>query len=262
MTVKHYIENENLSRAWARAFLATMEQREILPLIVTVTGFADGRPQEDANIRRLLDVELTTRCKQPCHTVANTIFPASLWSPSTPRHQLYDRYNKILPRLKKKARVNRNGLYFERLIAHGSTRVNQLEHVIETWQRGDHRRSALVAAVLDPACDHTHQRQRGFPCLQQVSFTPEGTNGLAITGFLSTQYLFARAYGNYLGLCRLGEFLAHELGLTLCRMTCIAGVGVRDVSKRNVRELASKLESALDADSRPLPPVGSDVKTR
>ena len=34
-----------------------------------------------------------------------------------------------------------------------------------------------------------------------------------MTGFYATQYVVERAYGNYLGLCRLGEFMAHEMGL-------------------------------------------------
>ena len=48
------------------------------------------------------------------------------------------------------------------------------------------------------------------------------TSGLSITGYYATQYVVERAYGNYLGLCRIGRFMAHEMGLRFDQMTCIA----------------------------------------
>ncbi len=78
-----YIEDENLSRAWARAFLLLMEPgaEDIVPLMLTVTGFVDGVAQEDLAIRRVVDAALRANGKQCCHTVSNTIFPLSLWNP-------------------------------------------------------------------------------------------------------------------------------------------------------------------------------------
>jgi hypothetical protein len=42
------------------------------------------------------------------------------------------------------------------------------------------------------------------------------------------QYLWARAYGNYLGLIALGRFMAIEMDLELTAMTCIALVAKLD----------------------------------
>ena len=145
---------------------------------------------------------------------------------------------------------NRNGVYFQRLIAFGhelnmQDGVNQLEHVIQTWSGGNHRRSALQAAVFDPRKDHTNQRQRGFPCLQQVAFARIGDNGLAVTGFYATQYMFERAYGNYLGLCRLGHFMAHEMGLRLSQVVCIATPAMRYRAKGDLAGLAQQVKAAL-----------------
>ncbi len=53
------------------------------------------------------------------------------------------------------------------------------------------------------------------------------------------QYLFERAYGNYLGLKRLGDFMAHEMSLTLERVVCIAAVGKLDVRVAEVQPLVS-----------------------
>lgn len=244
------IVEDNLSVAWAKAFLLTMEAGEIAPLIVVIRLHNEGHLDEVQTIRRALDDELEEGVRGlSCQTVANTIFPLSLWNPQAGRRELYNRYFKILPRILKDPH-NRYGVYFERLIAFGHDTnfqggVNQLEHVIQTWLEGNHRRTALLAAVFDPMRDHTNQRQRGFPCLQQVSFAREGKRGLAVTGLYTTQYIFQRAYGNYLGLCRLGRFMAQEMELELTQVTCIASPAVRDKSIKSLQTLAAKIRNVL-----------------
>ena len=121
-----------------------------------------------APIRELLDNAFAADSKRiSCHEVANTIFPNSLWNPRADRQQLYRRYRRIMPRVLKDRR-NRYGVYFQRLIAFGHDAayeggVNQLEHIIQTWRGGNHRRSALRAAIFDPTRDHTNQRMRASP---------------------------------------------------------------------------------------------------
>ena len=44
-------------------------------------------------------------------------------------------------------------------------------------------------------------------------------------------YLWARAYGNYLGLINLGRFMAKEMGLELRALTSIALVAKLDELK-------------------------------
>lgn len=238
------IQDHDLSRAWTAAFREAMKpgRGEILPLVVTVTGFTGGRPVETPAIRCALDDALAKMGEFSCETVASTIFPLSLWNPGESRERLFERYGSILPRLRKMETHNRYGLYFERLIAFGPQKINQLDHIIKTYRGGNHRRSALQASIFDPSVDHTNQRQRGFPCMQHVVFAPFGDHELAITGFYATQHLFERAYGNYLGLCNLGRFIAHELDLRLTQMTCVAGVAkIGDVNKGDLRDLVRRL---------------------
>jgi thymidylate synthase len=233
---QNYIEEKNLSIAWAKAFLSTLDAAggEISPLMVKVTGFNNGVVLEDKNIRELINGNTTLKLryklsKDYVETIAGTIFPQSLWNAKRERQLLYDRYSKTYPKMKQ-ARANYNGMYFQRLIAFENGDeypINQLEHIIATWEKDVHRRSALQASIFDPRKDHTFQKQRGFPCLQQIAFTPLGTNGskgLRITGFYAKQLLFEKAYGNYLGLCRLGQFMAKEMGIELNEMVCIASV--------------------------------------
>lgn len=245
------IEEDNLSIAWARAFVSVMDAGEIAPLIVVIRGFDNGEPAEVEAIRGLLDAALGADAKGlSCREVANTIFPISLWNPHADRQLLYERYRRILPRVVRDRR-NRYGVYFERLMAFGHDAsfqdgVNQLEHIIQIWHGGNHRRTALQAAIFDPSKDHTNQRQRGFPCLQQVAFAPVGADGLSLTGFYATQYIFERAYGNYLGLCRLGHFMAHEMGRQLAQVICVASPAKRDKSKGSLQEFAHDIEAVLN----------------
>ena len=178
--------------------------------------------------------------------VARTIFPRGLWNPARAREELYRRYFRILPRIRK-CPDNKYGVYFERMIAYGDTAKNQLEHIIQTYKRGNHRRTALQAAILDPATDLTDQRMRGFPCLQQVAFVPTHGGGLRVVGFYPRQYIFERAYGNYLGLCWVGRFIAHELGLQLEEMQCFICVAtLGGLGKAVLQPLASRLRELLD----------------
>ena len=241
------IEDLNLSVAWNQAFLQVLDPGELSPLVVVIKNIAGGKPREDLPIRRALDDALESKGRASCETVANTIFPNGLWNSKVEREFLFDRYLNIYPRLRRADRRNKYGLYFQRLVAFGCNEegkcgFNQLEHILSTWNKGNHRRTALQASLFDPYKDHTDQRQRGFPCLQQVAFAPNGQGGLAVTGFYATQYMIEKAYGNYLGLCRLGQFMAHEMGLTLDQITCIASPAKREWSKSDAIALTQNIE--------------------
>ncbi len=124
--------------------------------------------------------------------------------------------------------------------------VSQLEHIIQTWHNGNHRQTALQAGLFDPLTDYTNQPVRGFPCLQQVSLARCGQSGLSIIGFYATQYVVERAYGNYLGLCRLGRFMAQEMDLSFSQMVCVATPVQLARLKKSVRELANRVGQIIE----------------
>jgi len=217
---------------------------------VAVTGFDPaGDFEEEAGVRKALDDVLATAGKQPVTTVANTIFPLSLWNPAADRSALFKRYQSITPRLRRK---NRYGMYFERMISGGpKTEPNQLDFAINTYlSRKGARRSVLQVGVFNPALDHSAAALRGFPCLQHVSFAPT-KEGLQVNAFYAMQYLVERAYGNYVGLCRLGRFAAHEMKLPLIRMTCFTGIAKCDLPKNKLDGVASALRLALGSPADP-----------
>ena len=244
-----HIKEDNLSIAWAKAFLATMGHPEISPMTITVTGLSNESIPECCEIRNTLENSLKEHSFWSCHTVANTIFPKSFWNPQRDANFLFGRYKRCRQQIRK-CPSNHNGVYFDRLTAYGidyGKPVNQLEYIIKTYkEKRNHRRSALHASVLDPKCDEKHQRQRGFPCLQQVGFVPVDKNFLNVVGFYPMEYIYDRGYGNYLGLCRLGQFMALEMGLSLRQMTCFVGVGrygnSQKINKTPLRDLEERIE--------------------
>lgn len=279
--IEHYIEEANLSVAWSRAFLALVTRRgeEVAPLTLSITGFTGGVPHEDAGVRKALDACLKANDHQRVDTVANTIFPQSLWRGARgDRKKLFQDYLENLPSyVAMDPDKNRNGLYFARLIAFGvdpktGARIagipigrlpepgNQLEFLISRCKK-PMRKSMFHAAIFDPARDHIGGAQQGFPCLHHVSFVPDYDAGtLAINAFYATQQLFVKAYGNYLGLARLGAFFADQTRLELTKVTCFAGVEKMD--QRPVSGSAlSALITAAEAVLRPAPgEVGVPLK--
>lgn len=68
-----------------------------------------------------------------------------------------------------------------------------------------------------------------------------------MTGFYATQFRFDRAYGNYLGLCRLGQFMAAQLGLRFSRLVCHASLAQRGRNtKKALQPLADEIDSILE----------------
>jgi hypothetical protein len=257
------INSDNLSFAWAQAFLHIMDNpgKEIAPLLVSVGGFADGHPNEDLAIKNALDGSLEASSNQKVETVANTIFPESLWKLSGGnRHKLYEFYLATLPRLKALDKTkNRRGLYFERLIAFDekAKNRNQLEHIISGYNSAhqEHRgvrKTMLQASVFDPRRDHLSVPRLGFPCLQHITFVPNGAE-LTLNAFYATQLIFEKAYGNYLGLCRLGRFMAHEMDLTFSRLNCFIGVEKLNSDVKKIHPVLKPLikiaRARLDADT-------------
>ncbi len=251
--------SNNLSIAWAQAFLAVMEpgMAELSPLVISVTDFTvNGVANENEAVRKRLDQELEKSGDYQCHSVANTIFPESMWNPSSKNNaeELFERYERNWPRIKS-YRDNRRGVYFRRLTAFqpknadgtDGQRVNQIQYILDTFKSGNHRRSALQASLFDPTRDNTNSRQQGFPCLQQVGFASVGNGGLCVTGFYPLQYMFTKAYGNYLGLCRLGRFMAAQMGLSLTQMHCmVPNAKLGASNKSELMRLAKDLRSLSD----------------
>lgn len=263
------LHHTNVSQAWAEVFDLVMQPGEhVGPLIVELEA-PDGQVQDDKIIRPLVDGELRKLSLPTVHETSALIFDWNLWNKlGRPDIKTFTEYylTKLTPRLLKRNR-NRNGrgTYFQRMVEYtgldfhkktGFTNktVNQLERILEIWRGAaanekHPRHSALQATIFDPAKDHHGAAQCGFPCLQQVSFDYLPGDRLRIHAYYPTQYVVDRAYGNYLGLCHLGCFMAHQMGLTFDSLTCFiasAHLGGNKVKKTPLRDLQIKIHARLD----------------
>jgi hypothetical protein len=228
----------NLSEAWAKAFVKCWNapNNVLAPEVVCFDVDENSRAWEleTLNIRCSLEKQLNSfgicsANQSNIETVAGTIFPESVWKRCHgDRYKLFDQYGDMWPQVQKCGR-NRRGTYFRRLTAYGKPTdeqpVNQLEKILNKWESGNHCHSAMQAGIFDPFQDHVNIRILGFPCLQQVVFHTHGANGadgMTVVAFYANQLLLEKAYGNYLGLFRLGLFMAGEMKLKLRGITCVA----------------------------------------
>lgn len=212
---------------------------EITGLSISIKGFdKHGNVNQNYKLQAKIDSALESNNMQSINTVANTIFPINLWNPEYSRNTLYERYNNVLKHIKR-CPLNRYGIYFERMI-NFKNGVNQLEKTIAFYKSGNLRRSAYQIAIWDPLRDLTNTRMRGFPCMQHLVFLCV-RNRLVVIGFFATQYLFERAYGNFLGLCNLGKFMSHELGIPLCEVKCYVGVELLNIPKTNLSKILRRI---------------------
>ena len=243
-------------------FLHTFDcsRRQLRPVVLSVIGLSDQPPAEDAVIRCAVDDALKATEKNSIRVSGLMIFPYDMWNrrgrPGC--HEFSDFcVDQVVPRMRALDRRNRYGTYFERMMRFTETEtdslysVNQLEFVIGLLRRSRRsRHSALQITCFDPAKDHTGQAVRGFPCLQQVSVAQDDDGRLAVNAYYPTQYIFDRAYGNYLGLCHLGQFLAHETDLEFAQLNCYVGQPILgDVRKRDVRSLADLVRTQIHDQS-------------
>ena len=243
-TVPTLIEESNLSIAWYSVLKQIVDNpgKDITPLLLSLNGF-----DEVNEVRRILDLDLSVRHLNSVITVSETIFPDSLYKYcKNDRTELYKVYKNNLTRVKKIDPRNSSGTYFERLISFDDK--NQLEIIINSLNTsGGVRRSKLQASIFDPKKDHINGPYQGFPCLQHVTFYKSDNNGLVLNSFYAIQYLYKKAYGNWLGLINLGKFVAQEAGLQLHRVNCFVGAEHLDeeITKTHARKLLTMIESKL-----------------
>ncbi len=267
------VSSGNLSIAWAQAFLrlyAAPYGELPHPLILSITDFdKSGQVVEIASIRAALNEFIATYRRttslgfQPVSATASTLFPHMCWSPqlATSADALFGHYiERVYPRLKSRCKLNSRGTYFLRMIQSqgqrpDGSRVNQLADILKWWRRDSAngkrtRRSGMQVGIYDPPTDHNGSGQAGFPCLQQVSFG-WSKGGLTVSAYYPTEWISERGYGNYLGLCNLGTFMAHEMRIKLYRVNIMVALPeLGQLGKGELKPLADSLRAIANMRSQ------------
>jgi hypothetical protein len=205
---------EALSVANDRLYNVILEIKQ--PALATPTS-----RQIEARVDRFL----AEHSSQPIHTVAETIFPASEYRLGG-MAAVY-RYPETVYPLIKNVQANTKGTYAlrmtERKCSDGTT-FRPLEYAITKLKKQlqkagplravyefDLNMEALELKLYDPEIDH--KNVRGGQCLSHISLKLGANRELYLTALFRYQYFIQKALGNFLGLARLQDCIARELGI-------------------------------------------------
>jgi hypothetical protein len=272
-------EAASVSEAWLLSLERTAEAADGRAIHMVSTVTEPG--SEIGSIRRVLDEALDAAGAQSVDTVAETIFPESLypnpgrdWSPELPASEcamldaaaesLYETYTGMLPLLRT-VNANKSGTYFSRMISWPGKEaggVNQLAARIERLRCEQlARRRTHNALDMDVAGDAlsdeedlrglqvyaaTDRRIRSFPCLTHVDLTLY-RGRVHATAVYRHQYLFHKGYGNLLGLSWLMQFICQQTGYELGELVVHATLADTQGRSR-ASELARAARAGFESD--------------
>ena len=241
-----FVEGENVSAAWIEGLDRLLAcGGETVNLTVAIADPTSEEPAVRSVVDAFIDGRRRARPKsvERVSTVANTIFPQSLYIEKLGQdaeEHLYD--------LEERGRAvthvrNRQGTYFERMVAwpvekatksHPAVTFNQLDQAVTRLRRlrqqGKRRgnqfeiglTSAADEAIAVPIVVPGRDRQTmGFPCLSHMSLSLQ--KGVVHVSALYRNHEFIRrGYGNYVGLGRLLRFVAQQSGWPVGELTCVS----------------------------------------
>lgn len=236
------IEEEGFQYAWKEALLALEEHGwSLRNLIVSIQN-----PQYlDNDFNELVN----TFCSEygillPKHS-AYTIFPYRHYEIHRDAQKLYHDYERpggMYFRLNRRRGTRGWGTYFHRMIKYcynGGEPVNQLANIIDKIKtRATVSKAAYTIVIQKPGSETTWKM--GGPCLNYIAvqLSPNPLT-LGLLAVYRNHDFLNRAYGNYLGLCKLLQFLASEVNATPGPLTCISSRAYID---RYARELIDLVE--------------------
>ncbi|MGZ4736233.1 MAG: hypothetical protein ACXV8R_11545 [Acidimicrobiia bacterium] len=249
------IHSANVSEAWVAVVEAVlaMSGAHAFHLIVRV----DDPTAEVKAVRRIVDRLLDTSSLAPINEVRNTVFPAAVARRYPEPADLAERYRThFLPRLRRLDRANRGGTYFGRFVDYPTPEgaVDQLTVVVDKLRRasGGKKWKAIyeidMADGLDLAVYQRGEDERklmAFPCLSFCSFQLDGDRLHMLANYRS-QYLVQRAYGNYLGLGQLLEYVATAADLRVGQLLIVAGHAAVEAQRRLTRAAVNAARHELE----------------
>jgi hypothetical protein len=227
------ISRETREEAWLEAVehlsneaLGKIEYNLILE--VTKPGATTGRSN---SIKRSFDDFLTSNDLYSVQTVADTIFPASLYK-KYGREGVYEIYpNEIYPKLRKD-RANQRGTYAQRIVRGRQVNgelFNPLAYIVERLKRMVETNGARCANEISIDESDTIPINRNdkslyaFPCLSHLSFKlSHDRSEVHLTAIYRSQFFIEKAMGNLLGLARLQDFVCREVGIKMGTLVCHA----------------------------------------
>jgi hypothetical protein len=203
--------------------------------------------------------------QKPIETVANTIFPASLYN-RFGAPAFFDRFrDNVLPRLPRRS-DNWSGYYFERMMQLpqlDGTSFNQLWDIVERIRDPKVRAlNKFEISIFDPSRD-VDKSPYGGQCLSFASLKIIGKGDerrIGMTAFYRNHFYIEKLLGNLIGLGRLMAFLGKETGFAVGPLTIVSTHAQVDqprngTSNATRADIVSLLQKCDQANAS-LPPSG------
>jgi thymidylate synthase len=171
--------------------------------------------------------------------VVNTIFPYRLRQRHPNRHEFYKAYIARHIRAKRmRPRSKRWGTYFERLISFGGNSINQLEEIICTLEHRQRDYHASLVMHTSSAETDSLIKTIGNPCLQYLELLSEHPNSLSLLVVYRNHDYLNKAFGNFIGLSKLLEFICNEAGKQPGNLICHSAHAYFNCSKNAIKKFA------------------------
>lgn len=191
---------------------------------------------------------------KPVETVANTIFPVSLYRRYGAPEFMTVFEQKVLPKVCQTRRWS--GYYFERMIRYPSVNgepPNQIWDIVSRLRDGKTKSlNKFELSLFDPVRDVSNSPYGG-QCLSFLSFKiiTGKQRALALTAMYRNHYYIEKLLGNLIGLGRLMDFVAKESGMQAGPLTVVSTHAVVDRPNNISRP---KLVAMLDEYDKALMP--------
>jgi thymidylate synthase len=249
------------ARAWVAAASAIIKSGDEGYNVVIDVEDPWTHDANDNAVITLVDKFLKAHDENPIITVANTIFPQSLYeahgSPA-----FYDVYHRDFDKL---SDTKRWGRYFERMTRHQKADgkpYNPLRDLIDKMKRQEEAAkrysSAYELAVYDPLQDGRFLY--GGQCLSFLSFKLDEDHGLMLTAMYRNHTYVTRCLGNLIGLGRLQAFVAKEADVKLGSLTVISTHAKLDTGDgwgiKHARKLVEQAGRLLRTSNQVAPTLG------
>lgn len=242
------IESTSVSAAWREAAIAVANApaREAFHLYVRML---EPLP-ELVPVRALADELLESLGYRAIETVRNTIFPAE-WAedvsdPAELARDYLEHYNDI----RALDNANRRGTYFGRIVAQprgegsgGNQLVGTIEKLRNASGGGQHYKCRYEINIYNEQKDANVTR--GFPCMTHLAFQADGDELHCLATYRNHD-LVEKAYGNWLALAELQQYVARASGFVPGELSVLAGHAFIELSGQQLMVLRQTLESMSD----------------
>lgn len=226
------IERRSVSEAWAAALDTVLDgdDQHVNHLLIRASEPLPEIPE----IRAAADSLLGDLKLQSVETVRNTIFPYETAIDVPDPKELTEEYLEMYPALKSLG--SPRGTYFGRMIAYpraDGSFGNQLVATVDKLtaaNKGKRWKSIYEINIYNEQRDT--RQTRSFPCMSHLAFHIDGDRVDCLATYRSHD-LVDKAYGNYLGLAQLQDYVARRAGFVPGELAVLVGRGFITIAKKH-----------------------------